>query len=204
MSMVSEILLAEISQNIKALQLQLDYERAKIITALGGEPALYDVTGTGELTATTASIGGGSNIAGAVMQVDGSLVIGDGSGGTKAKLSATENIIPAQTSLSANIADDAMTTFTPGRTGGVIMVSDVTGTTPGKCLMAIYNLSNNYCREFLQTGTLWEFGDNLDLTTLSNTTDGKIKISAYSGTIQVRNRLGNTVYLGISILGARN
>ena len=42
---IQNILLAEISGNIKALQLQLDYERSKLVAALGGEPVLYDING---------------------------------------------------------------------------------------------------------------------------------------------------------------
>jgi hypothetical protein len=83
---IDTLLLAEISQNIKALQLQLDYEREKIITALGGEPALYNVSGTGALTATTAKVGTGSAIAGVTVQVDGDIVIGDGAGGEKIRV----------------------------------------------------------------------------------------------------------------------
>jgi len=196
---IDTILLAEISENIRSLQLQLDYERAKIITALGGEPALY---GTGN----TLHAGTGSAIAGATMQDDGDIIIGDGAGGTKVKLSGTSgNIIPSQVSNSYNIADDAMVTFTPTRSGGLILIADVTATYANMYLSVLYNLTNNRCKQVYQTSTLWEIKENLDIATLSAITDGKMGISAYNGTIQIRNRSGvATVYLGLSILGARS
>lgn len=73
-------LLAEISENIKSLQLQLDYEKSRLTTALGGDPVLYDVAGPGAIIGGSAKIGTGSAIAGATMQIDGDLVIGDGAG----------------------------------------------------------------------------------------------------------------------------
>lgn len=111
---INTYLFAEIAQNLKNLQLQLDYEREKIIEALGGEPALYDVAGTGALTATTAKIGAGSAIAGAALQVDGgSVVVGDGAGGTVAKISSGGLIsFPASTKTISSGAITVTSTHT--------------------------------------------------------------------------------------------
>jgi len=200
---INTYLFAEIAQNLKNLQLQLDYEREKIITALGGEPALYDVTGIGALTATTAKIGAGSAIAGAALQVDGSLVIGDGAGGTKTKMGSDGANIPAITSFGCTLVDDAISEFTPSVLAGFFICSEVQALSGNNAIIASYYLTGSHqeLKDIYQKSTSWEVKEGIDLTVLNNTTDGKIGVSSYGDKIQIRNRQGNIRYFQMLIIG---
>lgn len=197
---IDTYLLAEIAQNIAGLQLQLDYEREKIITALGGEPALYDVTGTGALTATTAKLGTGSAIAGATLQVDGDLTVGDGAGGTVFNMHPATGVCqsPKYKTNHYTIADDTAVSFTPS--GAITGMLLLTSTSAGiNAICPFRTTSSVFCSGLA-------LGASVNVTTgaLIGTTgtDGKVTISAHTdGKVYIENRSGSTTYISILIMG---
>jgi hypothetical protein len=189
---IDTILLAEISENIRSLQLQLDYERAKIITALGGEPALY---GTGNIL----HAGTGSAIAGATMQVDGDLVIGDGAGGKIVSVGQS-GVVGAKkyTTNNYTITDDTAISFTaPGTVAGMIFF---VGNNNGIYGIIHYRVTSGvFC-----TGVLLSPALAVTTGALSGTTgsDAKITVSAHSdGKIYIENREGVTLTVSVVIMG---
>lgn len=196
-------LLAEISENIKSLQLQLDYEKSRLTTALGGDPVLYDVAGTGAIIGGSAKIGTGSAIAGATLQVDGSLVIGDGAGGIKARVRSNGAYIPAIISFGCTLVDDAISEFTPSVLAGFFICSEVQALSGNNAIIASYYLAGSHqeLKDIYQKSTSWEVKEGIDLTVLDNTTDGKIGVSSYGNKIQIRNRQGSTRYFQMLIMG---
>ncbi len=190
-------LLAEISQNIKDLQLQLDYEKSRLTSALGGDPVLYDVAGTGAIIGGTGKIGNGSAIAGAMLQVDGDLVVGDGAGAAGAKITSLgkvhcRGIAPmAQISLANNAAREIIPTSDRGI---VLTWSHSAHTASREQISGVFGYD-------ITTPAIARLAGYPDVLTVALTgstgTDGKFSVSAYNGKIYVENRLGILAFIGI-------
>lgn len=184
-------LLAEISENIKSLQLQLDYEKSRLTTALGGDPVLYDVAGTGAIIGGSGKFGTGSAIAGATLQVDGDLVVGDGAGGTVGKITAT-GIIEAKRFRTGIlvIGDDSVGLIQLSfGSAGILLLMSNSSPTMRNAIVSFRADTNPFCSLIS--------GANIAVTTgvLVGTTgsDVAMTISAHSDyIIYVENRTGAT------------
>lgn len=189
-------LLAEISENIKSLQLQLDYEKSRLTTALGGDPVLYDVAGTGAIIGGSAKIGTGSAIAGATLQVDGGdLVVGDGAGGAMAKITSLGKVqsrgVGPLTYYTLN--DNAAISLIPTSARGLLLTwSHSVHTINRNLISGIFA----YDTATPAISKLAGYPDTL-LVELFGTTgvDGNFSVSSYNAKIYLENRLAATAFV---------
>lgn len=190
-------LLAEISQNIKDLQLQLDYEKSRLTTALGGDPVLYDVAGTGAIIGGSAKIGKGPAIAGSALQVNGDLVVGDGAGGTVGKITSLGKVHGRSVGPVSyyTLADDAATSVVPTSSRGIIFTWSHSAHTANRNLISgMFSFDTATPAISRLSG----YPDPLLVELLGTTgTDGNFAVSSYDGKIYLENRLGISAFVGV-------